>query len=147
MLSSYSTQTLSALLEAFPDFRDSVNLQGDYFSIKLNSPSGLPFIISSENDELTVYFSEHHCHFTSVDEQGSVGGYPLDDAEDAIDYIRKLISGEVALAVWTKDGNFSMSSTYQIKDGPWPIGANWVTSWLWRCWARKRKLETIKWSS
>ncbi|RSK36277.1 hypothetical protein [Hymenobacter metallilatus] len=147
MLSSYSTQTLSILLAEFPDFRDSVNLQEDYFSIELNSPSGLPFIISSENDELTVYFSEHHCHFTSFNEQGSVGSYPLDDVADAIDYIRKLISGEVALAVWTKDGTLSMSSTYEVKDGPLPAGRNWFSSWLWRRWMRKREVETRKWSS
>jgi len=128
MLSTYSAQSLAALLAEFPDFRDSVNLQEDYFSIAINSPSGLPFIISSENEELTVYFAGHHSHFTSFDEQGSVGGYPLDDARDAIEYIQKLISGEVALAVWTKNGKFSMSSTYQVKDGPWPAGNNWFLS-------------------
>ncbi|RYU82116.1 hypothetical protein [Hymenobacter persicinus] len=114
---------------------------GGYFNIELTSPFGLHFIVSSENDELTVYFDEHHRHFTSLDGEGNTGGYPMDDAEEAIDYIQKLISGISALAVWTKDGKFPMSSTYQVQDGPWPAKSNWFTFWLWQRWIRKRKLE------
>ncbi|MBC6699243.1 hypothetical protein [Hymenobacter sp. BT190] len=145
MLSPYSAQILSILLDAFPEFQNSANVQEGYFTIQLTSPSGWPFLISSENKELTVYFSEHHCHFTSFDGEGGVGGYPLDDVEKAIDYTQKLISGESALAVWTKDGKLSMSSMYQAQDGPWPAKANWFNAWLWRRWVRKRKLEIRTW--
>ncbi|WP_375434795.1 hypothetical protein [uncultured Hymenobacter sp.] len=142
MLSSYAAQSLQILLDAFPAFKDSVKEQEDYFEIEVRSPSGYELCISTDCNELTVYFAEHHHHFSNFDEQKNIENLPAEDAAAAIQYLRDLLTGVTGIAVWYKNGKFLMSHTFLLQDGPYAYQTNFIQRWL----MRKRTVDVRVWS-
>jgi hypothetical protein len=133
MLSPYSAQSLDFLLEILPDLRPFVTEQEDWFEIKMVSPSGWDFWVSSAENEVTVGFAEYHTHF------GWHEGDPADDGTDAAGFIRSLRTGQLMLAVWYQGEEYVSS---------WPIESlqeaqpkNWFQRW----WRRKQRLQIKKW--
>jgi len=83
-LNEYSLRCLVALTKAFPQFKDQITTSSEQgcFTIETDSPSGTPFWVTTEGEEITVGFDLHHRHF-------GYPGQPVDrqDVKDAITYI------------------------------------------------------------
>lgn len=107
-LDDFSARFLAALLEAFPEFRDHVTdgQEPGTFLVELAAPSGSRFRVSSEDERATIGFDAHHIHIggnsDSVDEEVF---------RSAIDYVRRLMSGEYRVGFWKKDGRGAGSGT------------------------------------
>ncbi|MBH8558027.1 hypothetical protein [Hymenobacter negativus] len=133
MLSSYSSQSLDFLLEILPDLRPFVTEQEDCFEIKMISPSGWEFWVSSAENEITVGFAEYHTHF------GWHEGDPSDDGTDAAGFIRSLRTGQLMLAVWYQGDKYVSS---------WPVESIQEAqpkTWFQRWWRKNQRLQTKKW--
>jgi hypothetical protein len=108
-LNDYSSRFLAVLLRAFPEFGERVAAGPEVgcFTVKFPAPSGSTFWVATEDfDRITAGFDSHHVHFggwaESVDAQ---------DFDNAVEYIRRLMSGEYLVAVWSRDGVFAGSVT------------------------------------
>lgn len=118
-LNDYSSHFLVVLLDAFPEFagRAVAGPEVGCFIIEFPAPSGSAFSISTEDDKITIGFDAHHLHFggwsNSVDTQ---------DFDNAVDYIRRLMSGDYQVAVWTREGEFAGSVTFARGETPQPWG-------------------------
>lgn len=133
MLSPYSAQSLSFLLERLPDLRPFVREQGDWFEMNIVSPSGWDFWVSSAEREITVGLAEYHTHF------GWHEGNPADDAADAAEFIHSLRTGQLVLALWYQGDKYvSSQPTKNIKE-------MLPKSWFQRWWRRKQQLRIIRW--
>ncbi|TFZ68302.1 hypothetical protein E4631_04740 [Hymenobacter sp. UV11] len=133
MLSSYSTQSLDFLLEILPDLQPFVTEQEYWFEIKMVSPSGWDFWVSSANTEITVGFAEYHTHF------GWHEGDPTDDATDAAGFIRSLRTGQLMLSVWYRGEEYVGSRPIESIQEAQP------KTWFQRWWRRKQRLQIKKW--
>jgi hypothetical protein len=89
MLTPYSSMALSVLLERLPDLAHLVTIEADHFELTQVGPAGWELTVSSAEDEVTVYFADHHRHF------GWHEGDPATDAAAAAGYIQSLRAGEV----------------------------------------------------
>jgi hypothetical protein len=114
-LNQYSSRFLT-LLREFPAFRAHLREGPDpeCFSVAFSAPSGSPFWVRTEEEErITIGFDAHHVHF---------GGWAdSDDNRDfaeALRYIRLLMSGELRVAVWTKDDRPAGSVTLGSGEEP-----------------------------
>lgn len=141
-LSPYADFCLGHLLAAFPQFKKFVVEQADgSMVIQFTSPSGFPFMISTERHEVTVYFDLHHSHFGCwiLGEPEPGQSEAEEDVERAIKFIKALICGEILIAVWRRKGKFVMSSTIQRGENPSP------KSWLGRWWLKGNTVELKAW--
>jgi hypothetical protein len=115
-LNDYSSRFLAALLGAFPDFGERVvsGPEAGCFTIEFPAPSGSTFWIATEDlDRITVGLDAHHIHFG-----GWAESVDIQDFENAIEYIRRLMRGEYLVAVWSRDGNFVSSATFARSEAP-----------------------------
>src|SRR5262249_37627250 len=88
------------------------------------------WVNTEEEERITVGFDVHHVHFGGWAE--SVDAH---DFQNAIEYIRQLMSGEVRVAVWTRDGQFAGCVTVARDEKPqqWDSGEGLslaIKSWL-----------------
>jgi hypothetical protein len=120
-LNDYSSRFLAALLQAFPEFGERVAAgpEAGCFTVEFPAPSGSTFWVATEDlDRITVRFDAHHVHFggwaESVDAQ---------DFDNAVEYIRRLMSGAYLVAVWSRDGAFVGSVTFARGETPQPWGS------------------------
>jgi hypothetical protein len=120
VLNDYSNRFLAVLLREFPEFSDWVTAGPDEccFLVKFPAPSGSTFWVGTDDlERVTVGFDLHNVHFggwaESVDAQ---------DFENAVAYIRRLMSGEYRIAVWKRDGKFANSVTFTRGETPQPWG-------------------------
>ncbi|WP_133272622.1 hypothetical protein [Hymenobacter radiodurans] len=133
MLSPYSAQSLKPLFEILPDLRPFVTEQTDWFEIKMVSPSGWDFWVSSAGNEITVGFAEYHTHF------GWHEGDPTDDGTDAAEFIRSLRTGHLVLAVWYRGEEYAGSRPVESLQEAQP------KTWCQRWWRRKQRLQIKGW--
>jgi hypothetical protein len=133
MLSPYSVQSLSCLLEILPDLQPFVTEQKDWFEINMVSPSGWDFWVSSAENEVTIGFAEYHTHF------GWHEGNPADDATDAAGFIRSLRTGQLMLAVWYQGEEYVNSRPVESIQEAQP--KTWLQHWR----RRKQRLQIKKW--
>ena len=134
MLSPYSSKALSVLLELLPDLAPLVRMEQDYFELTQVGPAGWDLMVSSAEDEVTVYFADHHRHF------GWHEGDPTDDAADAAAYIRSLRAGELGVLAWYKGTKLVSSWTIDAAESPVP------STWFQRWWRRKQTCVIKKWA-
>ena len=134
MLSSYSSKALSVLLELLPDLAPLVMMEQDHFELTQVGPGGWGLTVSSAEDEVTVYFADHHRHF------GWHEGDPADDAADAAEYIRSLRAGETVLLVWYKGSE--LASCWPIESTESPVPPTWFLRWR----RRKQTYVIKKWA-
>jgi hypothetical protein len=93
MLSDYSAQTLPILLALLPELTALVTVQDDVFEMRLTTPAGWVFWLSSDDaDYLTVGLADYHCHFGNF-----AGTTPEQDAAAAAAFIEALQAGELVV--------------------------------------------------
>jgi hypothetical protein len=124
MLTPYSSQALSVLLQLLPDLAPLVTIEHDHFEMTQAGPAGWALTVSSAEDEITVYFADHHRHF------GWHEGDPTDDATAAAEYIRSLREGNLVLLVWYRGQE--MVSCWPIEAKESPVPPTWFQRWLRR---------------
>lgn len=129
------------LLAAFPDLKEAVEIRDDYFFLETRVPAGWSLWISSDCEELTIGFAEHHCHFGSIVDQDAPDYAQLYVAE-ALTYLQDLREGQMGVAVWLKDGQLSLSYSFCLTDGPIPEKPNFFRHW----WMKRRQLVVRKWA-
>jgi hypothetical protein len=120
-LNEYSSRFLAVLFRAFPEFAERVapGPEAGCFTVQLLAPSGSTFWVATEDfDRITVGFDAHHVHFG-----GWAGSVDAQDFNNAIGYIRRLMSGEYLIAVWSRDGIFADSVTFARDETPQPWGS------------------------
>jgi hypothetical protein len=136
-IDDYSSRSLATLLAVFPEFEDFIQEKPDEsIFIETTSPSGSRLWVSTEGAEVTVGFDCHHRHFG---QPWHPEREPEQDVEEAIEYIRELMSRRYLIAVWTRNGKFVMSSTVQQGDVPSP------TSWIGRWWLKGCTVDLKGW--
>jgi hypothetical protein len=119
-LNGYSSRFLAVLLRAFPEFGERVvaGPQAGCFAVEFPAPSGSPFWVATEDwDRITIGFDAHHVHFG-----GWAESVEAQDFDNAIEYIRRLMSGEYLVAVWSQAGAFAGSVTFSRGETPPPWG-------------------------
>jgi hypothetical protein len=105
MLSTYSAQALVALQQLLPDLAALAVEKEEYFVIETASPSGWPFSLFSDEEEITVGFAEYHTHF------GWHEGDPGQDVMNAVEFIQQLWSGQLELAVYYQGEQYAGLAT------------------------------------
>jgi hypothetical protein len=113
MLSDYSTQALSLLLDALPALQGMAREREDYFEIELTSPAGWEFGVYSYEERMTVGFAEYHCH---------LGGYADStvkaDVAEAVSLIHSLRTQELVLAAWFRGNEYCGSYLLRPDEQP-----------------------------
>jgi hypothetical protein len=117
-LNDYSSRFLAVLLRTFPEFGERVTAgpEAGCLTVEFPAPSGSTFCVATEDfDRITVGLDAHHDHFggwaESVDTQ---------DFDNAVEYIRRLMSGEYLVAVWSRAGTYAGSVVFPRGEMPKP---------------------------
>jgi hypothetical protein len=134
MLSTYSAQALVALQQLLPDLAALAVEKEEYFVIETASPSGWPFSLFSDEEEITVGFAEYHTHF------GWHEGDPGQDVMNAVEFIQQLWSGQLELAVYYQGEQYAGS--VPRKSGT-EVAPTWPQQWR----HRQHRLEIKRWTS
>ncbi len=120
-LNDYSSRFLAVLLRTFPEFGEKVVAGSDAgcFKVEFMAPSGSTFWVATEEfDRVTVGFDAYHLHFG-----GWAESVEAEDFDNAVDYIRRLMSGEYLVAVWSRDGAVAGSVSFPRGETPQPWGS------------------------
>jgi hypothetical protein len=120
-LTDYSSRFLAVLLRAFPEFGENVAAgpEPGCFTIEFAAPSGSPFRVATEDfDRITVGFDAYHLHFG-----GWAESVDAEDFDNAVGYIRRLMSGECLVAVWSRAGAYAGSVAFARGETPQPWGS------------------------
>ena len=116
MLSPYSSEALTVLLDLLPDFTDLVTEQDEIFRIDFITPAGWEFWLDSDDEQLTLGLAEYHCHFGSF-----AGSTAEKDATEAAGLIQALRTGKEVLAVWYQGNDYAGSSIIEADEEPTPF--------------------------
>lgn len=131
MLSAYSARCLAVLSDLLPEMAAVATEKGEEFEIKLTTPAGWDFWLSSEEEErLTVGFDEYHCHFGGFSEDT-----PEKDAAEAAFFVQKLRNNELLLVVWYQNGNYVGSQPIEPHDKPQPLESELQQTFQIKKWA------------
>lgn len=117
-LNDYSSRFLAVLLQAFPEFGEQVvaGPEAGCFKVEFPAPSGSTFWVATEDfDRVTVGFDAYHIHFG-----GWAESVDAEDFDNAVGYIRRLISGECLVAVWSRAGSYAGSVSFARGETPQP---------------------------
>jgi hypothetical protein len=120
-LNDYSSRLLAVLLRAFPEFGEKVvaGAEAGCFTVEFLAPSGSMFwVATEESDRVTVGFDAHHVHFG-----GWAESVDAEDFDNVVDYIRRLMSGEYLVAVWSRAGAHAGSVSFRRGETPRPRGS------------------------
>jgi hypothetical protein len=135
MLTPYSSQALSVLLQLLPDLAPLVTIEQEHFDLTQTGPAGWELTVASAGDEVTVYFADHHRHF------GWHAGNPTDNATAAAEYIHSLRAGELVLLVWYKGQE--MVACWPIEATESPVPPTRFQRWL----RRKQTYHLKQWAA